>query len=54
MSHKRPTIDERPGSLPDIQAADNSVIYAMVIDMVPRVRLVIRCDAHGDVWASVA
>jgi len=48
------TLDRRPGSLPDIRTATGSITFAMVPRGAPHgERLVIRCDAEGDVWISI-
>jgi hypothetical protein len=54
MVRKRLTIDERPGPLPEIRADGDSVTFALPLDKVEEgVRLVLRCDASGNVWASI-
>ena len=49
----RKAFDHRPGPLPDIQMGADSVTYTFDLVDVAHVRLVIRCDAHGEVWASI-
>ena len=49
----RKALDGRPGPLPDIQMDADSVTYAFDVGDLTRGRLQIRCDAHGDVWASI-
>jgi len=51
----RKSLDLRPGPMPEITADGNSVTFHLPI---PRGRdanrLVIRCDADGNVWAAIA
>ena len=55
MRRDRLTIDQRPGSLPEIRTDDASIIFAMSVPGVPRSEhLIIRCDAHGDIWIAIA
>jgi len=54
MARKRTPIDERPGPLPEIRAEGDSVTYALPLDRIaPGIRLVIRCNVDGSVWASI-
>jgi hypothetical protein len=50
----RKSLDLRPGPLPEITAEGNSVTFHLPI---PRARdagrLIIRCDADGQVWAAI-
>jgi hypothetical protein len=47
-------IDERPGRLPQITFDGQSIAYSLVVRRTrERIRLVLRCDAAGAVWASV-
>jgi hypothetical protein len=51
----RKTIDQRPGAPPEIRAEGDSVTFHLAIaGLDDRARLVIRCDADGEVWASLA
>jgi len=55
MRRDRLTVDQRPGSLPEIRTDDASITFAMSIPGVPRGdHLVIRCDAAGDIWVSIS
>jgi hypothetical protein len=55
MRRDRPTVDERPGSLPEIRTDDASITFAMGVSGIPRGQhLVIRCDADGEIWISIA
>jgi hypothetical protein len=47
-------IDQRPGALPQITSDGVSIEYALVLPGTKnRTQLVLRCDAAGDVWASI-
>jgi len=49
----RKTVDERPGTMPDIRAEGTSVTFHLKIaGLHTSARLIIRCDADGTVWAS--
>lgn len=50
----RKAFDHRPGPLPDIQMDADSVTYAFDLADLAHARLLIRCDAHGEVWASIS
>jgi hypothetical protein len=51
----RKTIDQRPGSVPEIRADGDAVTFRLEIAGVHAgARLVIRCDSDGTVWASMA
>jgi hypothetical protein len=51
----RPTIDQRPGALPEIRTDRSDIIYTIAPTGTHRhADLVLRCDANGDVWASLA
>ena len=55
MRRDRPTVDERPGSLPQIRTDDASITFAMSVPGVPRGQhLVIRCDAGGEIFIAIA
>jgi hypothetical protein len=50
----RKTMDQRPGSTPEIRADGDSVTFRLDIAGVnPGARLVLRCDPDGTVWASM-
>jgi hypothetical protein len=50
----RKSLDLQPGPLPDITAEGSSVKFHLAIKRVPDGgRLIIRCDANGDVFASI-
>lgn len=49
----RRTLDERPGSVPDIHMDGESVIFVLDVRS-ERARLVIRCEPDGNVRASIA
>jgi hypothetical protein len=50
----RKTLDQRPGSVPDIRADGDSVTFHFLIAGVDRdARLLIRCEADGTVRASI-
>jgi hypothetical protein len=54
MRHERQTFDQRPGSVPDIRTDTGGITFVMVPAGTPRgERLVIRCDADGEVWISI-
>jgi hypothetical protein len=47
-------IDQRPGALPQITSDGVNIAYALVLPGTKnRTQLVLRCDAAGDVWASI-
>jgi hypothetical protein len=44
----------RRGAPPSILAHGNDIVYVLTPPGVPReLRLVIRCDAEGELWASI-
>jgi len=48
-------VEHAPGAMPDIRTEGDSVIFYMdLVGTRPPARLVLRCDAEGNVWASVA
>lgn len=50
----RKTMDQRPGSTPEIRADGDTVTFRLEIAGVNAgAKLVIRCDADGTVWASL-
>jgi len=54
MARVQHTTDRHPGALPDIQSDRNSTIYVMVPPGTRNgKRLVIRCDASGEIWVSL-
>jgi hypothetical protein len=54
MTRLTHTLDRQPGSLPDIRADAGSITFGMVPPGARRgERLVIRCDADGEVWISI-
>jgi hypothetical protein len=51
----RKALDRQRGSLPEIRAEGTSVTFCLDIrDLAEAGRLIVRCDANGDVWASIA
>jgi len=51
----RRIIDHQPGPMPEIRAEGDSVTFHIDIARTAgEARLVIRCDADGQVWASIA
>jgi hypothetical protein len=53
MSSRR-LLDNRPGSLPEIRPDGTSVKFLIDVTTVRNSpRLVLRCDAQGDVWAAI-
>jgi hypothetical protein len=51
----RKTLDRHPGAMPDIQTDGESVTFSMDVTIEQAgVRLVIRCGAGDDVWASIS
>ena len=51
----RKTVDQRPGSMPDIRTDDGRVTFHLDIAGVRAgARLIIRCDGDGTVRASIA
>jgi len=54
MTGRQITLDGRPGALPDIHTDVRGITYVMAPSGAPRSKqLVIRCDADGEVWASI-
>jgi hypothetical protein len=49
----RRMLDRCPGALPEIHAEGDSVTFAFDLHDVPAWRLIVRCDANGDVFASI-
>ena len=49
----RKALDRRPGPLPEIHTDGDSVTFAFDLHDVPAARLIVRCDARGDVFASI-
>src|SRR5690349_15492596 len=51
----RREVDERPGALPGIRTDGDSVVCQLAVANGGGItsRLVIRCDANGEVWASI-
>lgn len=55
MSRKRSTIDEKPGRVPDIRSNGDNLTFTLPLNEVEDgIRLVLRCDGDGNVWASIA
>ena len=52
MTAQKPP-DERPGSVPQIRAKGDSVTFQFELMGIEQARLIIRCDADGNVWASI-
>ena len=54
MARARETIDRRPGPAPEIRATGDSVTFGFAVGALQDgLQLVIRCDAEGNVWASI-
>ena len=54
MEQPRLTLDQRPGSVPDIRIDNGGVTFVMVPPGIPTgPHLVIRCDANGEGWISI-
>ncbi len=50
----RKELDLKPGTLPDIDARDSSVIFRMKIaGLRPNDQLTIRCDFDGEIYLSI-
>jgi hypothetical protein len=55
MHRERQTVDQRPGSAPDIRSDRGGITFIMAPSGTPKSEaLVIRCDAHGEIWVSIA
>jgi hypothetical protein len=53
---RQPATDQRPGAIPEITMEDGSLMFVMEPTGAPRQRherLVIRCDAGGEVWIAI-
>lgn len=49
------SLDDRPGSLPTIRAEGDMITFHLDVQgLNESARLVIRCDAEGNAWASIA
>jgi hypothetical protein len=54
MARKPHTLDEKPGSMPEIHVTMSSATYIMTPPGIPnRQQLVIRCDTYGNLWMSI-
>jgi hypothetical protein len=54
MRHERQTFDQRPGSVPDIRTDSGGITFVMGPPGTSTGRrLVIRCDADGEVWICI-
>jgi hypothetical protein len=54
MKRARPTIDDRPGALPDIRTSGGGVTFVMSpCGTLSSERLIIRCDDRGEIWVSI-
>jgi hypothetical protein len=54
MRRERQTLDQKPGSLPEIRAGEGNITFTMAPTGRPRgEQLVIRCDANGEIWISI-
>ena len=55
MPHERDRTNHHPGSMPEIHADAGSITFLMTPTRLPdQARLVIRCDADGELWVSIA
>lgn len=54
MARAHHMLDGKPGQLPDIRAHAGNITFVMAtVGARPDSRLVIRCDADGNVWVSI-
>jgi hypothetical protein len=54
MRRERQTLDQRPGSAPDIRSDHGGITFIMAPAGTPKGEaLVIRCDADGEIWVSI-
>jgi hypothetical protein len=54
MVPSRKSLDGRPGPVPEIRADGDSVTFHLDVPGVHEIaRMIIRCDADGNVWASI-
>ena len=54
MRSERQTSDQRRGAIPDIRTDVGGITFVMIPPGTPGgERLVIRCDADGEVWISI-
>jgi hypothetical protein len=54
MDRERLTLDQRPGSLPDIRSDRGGITFIIAQAGPPqREPLVIRCDTDGEIWLSI-
>ena len=50
---ERKALDRRPGPLPDITTDEDSVTFAFDLVDQADARLLLRCDARGEVYACI-
>jgi hypothetical protein len=54
MKRARPTIDDRPGALPDIRMTGSGVTFVLTpAGTDTSARLIIRCDDEGGIWMAI-
>jgi len=53
MSKPR-SVDQHPGPMPAIRTEGDSVVFEFDELSITGARLIIRCDEHGNVFASIA
>ena len=54
MMTGRKALDRRPGAIPEIRADGDDVTFRFDVAGVPeRMKLELRCDADGNVWAAI-
>jgi len=54
MAAARKALDSQPGSPPEIRATGENVTFRFEVAGVPaQMKLALRCDAKGDVWAAI-
>ena len=50
----RKGLDQEPGATPDIRAEGDAVTFRFAVAGVPeRMKLALRCNAKGELWASI-
>jgi hypothetical protein len=54
MERNHPASDNKPGPPPEVRTAGESLVFVLTVaDGIHIQRLVLRCDAGGNVWVSI-
>jgi len=53
MAREIDVLDRRPGPVPEIRHDRGNITFVLTPDGIPKgERLIIRCDAEGELWVS--